>query len=612
MHSRRRPLCLCVPLALALGLGAPGCARSNSGGDDLANRKVGDIELPGGKRLEHAPEILGHFAIANGSQLLADVRTHLVTPQYQNFLDENALRSMVSMALSSQGMVSQNFDLASPMGCAVVDPKTFEVPMSCVFGYKGGSAALLKDLGEVGRQAETGGHVAVYTLEGKPVYIDALGSSIVVSGHPDLYGKTKDYLQSAIVDRGQAMAGDVEAIGYVGAIWEKYRADLEPLLDLAASMQSTAPATGNPHLDALTRRWTTYTQTSTKESLRRFGDYDQAAFYLNVDNLGVAMGVTLLARPGSDAEKEAKAHGGRAVDPVFLQRLPQGTIMLGAFNADPAAYDSKSVKEMRDLAVDAWAEVTGKDANQAKATLDKYTAESREIYDGLGAFVFFHEAPGPGALGIVQHMAPGKSGRDAYHRWAEGFTTDAILGPELSKYVAWEFKNDAYNADGVAVDRMIVRPGPDLQQKIDKEMSEKERGEVDKYFGPMQLTIDRAEVNGVTLVTMAPKAEEAAMKRLLAAQKGTGSLGEDPGLAVVSGKNPASGVFAVDLKAGSAWLASFPPIAEAMKKMPAPIGNNLADVYFRSYYLESGATSFEYVFSQQVIEQIKVMVQKAG
>lgn len=612
MQARRRRLCICAPLSLALGLLAPGCTRSSSGGEDLANRKVGAIELPGGKRIDHDPGILGHFAFPNGSQLLVDIRQNLVTPQYQSFLDEAALRSMVSMALSSRGMVSQNFDLASPMGCAVVDPKAFEVPLSCVFGYKGGTAALLKDLGEVGRLAESAGHTAVYEIDGKQVYVDALGAAVVVSAHADLFDRTKGYLQAAILDRGGEMAGDVEAVGYVADVVDKFRGDLEPLLNLASSMQGTPPATGNPQLDVLVRKWTTYSQSSTAESVRRLGEYDQAAFYINVDNAGVALGVTILAKPGSQAEAEAKSYGGRAIDPIFLKRLPQGSIMIGAFNADPAMYETKSVKEMRDMAIDAWAEVTGKDAAAARASVEKFVAENREVYDGLGAFVAFHEAPGPLALGVVQHMHPGKSGRDAYRRWAEGFTPDAVLGPELAKLVTWEFKSDAYNVDGVAVDRWTLRPGPDLQPKIDKEMPADARAEVDKYFGPLQLSFDRAEVEGVTLVTIAPKAEEAAMKRMIGAQKGTGALGDDPGLATVMGAHPASGVFAVDLKAGSEWLQSFPPIAEKMKQMPAPIGNNLGDVFLRSYYLESGTSSFEYVFSQQVIEQIKVMIQKVG
>lgn len=611
MQARRRRLCICASLSLALGLVAPACTRSSSGGDDLANRKVGDIDLPGGKRIDHDKAILGHFAFPNASQLLVDVRQNLVTPQYQNFLDEAALRSMVSLALSSRGMVSQNFDLASPMGCAVVDPKTYKVPLSCVFGYKGGSAALLKDLGEAGRQADTAGHVAVYEIEGERVYIDALGQSIVVSAHGELFEQTKKYLESAIVDRGQEMAGDVEAVGFVADILERYRGDLEPLLDLAASMQSAPPESGNPQFDVLIRKWTDYSRTSTAESLRRLGEYDQGTFYIKVDNAGVAMGVTVLAKPGSQVESEAKATGGRAIDPIFLKRMPLGTIFLAAFNADPKMYDTPSMKQMRDLGIDAWAEITGKDAASARASMDKFIAENREIYDGLGGFVAFHEAPGPLALGVVSHMHPGKSGRDAYRRWHEGFTPEAILGPELAKWVAWEFKSDAYSVDGAAVDRWILRPGPAAQAKWE-ELRAEERADFEKIVGPLQLSIDRAEVDGATLVTIAPKAEEAAMKRMIGAQKGTGALGDDPGLATVIGTHPASGVFAVDLKAGSEWLKSFPEIAKQMQKMPAPIGNNLGDVFVRSYFLDNGTTSFEYVFSQQVIEQIKVMVQKAS
>ncbi|HFE44789.1 MAG TPA: hypothetical protein ENJ18_04735, partial [Nannocystis exedens] len=299
MRRQRSILALSTitPLTLALALG--GCTKheEEKPADEAAADSAGKVEVsaevaeklaktavPGAIRLDHdAEEVLGHFALPNASKLLADVRQQLVVDQYKSFLDEAGLRSLVSMALEKRGMVAQNIELSQPMGCAVVDFKTWEKPVACTFGYKGGVKALLTDLGDPGRKADSGDHVAIYEIEGEQLFIDSIGNHVVVAAHDDLYKKTKGYLKSDIVDRGGAMIGDFEVVAYTGTIWTRYQKEIEGLLAQFQELSASSPSeTGNAKLDAVVKQWTEYNQQSTQKSLERFSQFDQVAFYINV------------------------------------------------------------------------------------------------------------------------------------------------------------------------------------------------------------------------------------------------------------------------------------------------------------------------------------------
>ncbi|MEZ4383605.1 MAG: hypothetical protein R3A79_19900 [Nannocystaceae bacterium] len=594
--------------------GDAGSGAKTGGAAGPAEAQVADVSVPGDTRLEHADEVFGHFALPNASKLLADVRTQLVNPQYQNFLDEGALRSLVSLSLDKRGMVAQNVDLAAPMGCAVVDFKTYEVPVACTFAYKGGVKVLLGDLGKIDRKPDDAGHAAVYAVDGKDVYIDEIGDHVVVAAHPELFAKTAKYLKADIIDRGKAMVGDVEVVAYTADIWTKYQTDLQPLLAMMDQASATPTDTGNPKFDAALKKWTAYNAASTQKSLGRLAQYEQLSVYLSVAPHGVSLGVTMVPLPGTDAEKDGKAYGGRVLDPAFLKALPAGALMIGAFNTDPRAQETQQVKEVLDLAIDTWSDLAGLDKASVKESVLAFQAEGRTLYDGLGAFALFDQEGATFAALAVQHLRPGAVARESWRAWTAKFTPEAALG-EYSRFVTWEFTADAGNIDGVPVDRWVIKPGPELEKEISKKLAEEPEAKkaIDQYWGPIQLSFDRAEVGGSVLYVVAPKGEDAAMRRAIAAQKGDGALGSDPGLtAILQRSEGASGVFAFDLKATFAWLRGFPPVAAELEKMPGALGNDLSDIYMTAHYLQSGVSSFEYVVSQPMIEQIKDMVEKAG
>ncbi len=579
--------------------------------------KLAKTVVPGAVRLDHdAEEVLGHFALPNASKLLADVRQQLVVDQYKNFLDEAGLRSLVSMALEKRGMVAQNIELSQPMGCAVVDFKTWKNPVSCTFGYKGGVKALLTDLGDVGRKADSGDHVAIYEIEGEQVFIDSLGNHVVIAAHDDLFKKTQGYLKSDIVDRGSAMIGDFEIVAYTGTIWTRYEKDIEGLLKQYEDLSANTPTdTGNAKLDKAMKKWVEYNQTSTKKSLNRLAQFDQVALYINVAEVGVSFGFTAIPTRGTEAEKEAMLAGGRLIDPAFVKTLPAGSWLVAAFNVNPESTETEQVREIRALAIDTWCELAGLDKASVTDSVNAHIKENLGLFDGQGAFALFDQEGASFGLAAVQHLKPGANARELWKTWSGKFTPEAVLGKEFSQYITWEFKTDAADVEGASVDRWVIKPAAKLQAEINKKIAEEPDAKqvIDQYWGPIALTIDRAETGGNVIWVISPKAEESAMRRVLAAQKGEGSLANDPGIEAIFAQNEAiGGLVAFDLKATLGWLSGFPEIADKVAEVQSKLGNNLSDVQLTTLSLPNGVMTFEYLVAQPLIEQVKGMIAAQG
>lgn len=563
--------------------------------------------------LAHEPGIvLGHVVLANGSQLLSDLKNNIVTSTYKGFLEESTLRSLASMQLEEYSQVAQNIDISQPFGCAVVDFKIYEVPVSCLFAYKGGAGQLVNDLGATHKKADAAGHTAVYTVENKDVYIDALDNFVVVTSHPELFAKTNTYLKSNIIDRKEKIYGAIELVAYPVDISKTYQKDIDELFAKFSSLSKSPPKTDHPQLNEVVELWTSYQQQSTHKLVDQLGSYAQFTGYLGLDKRGMWFGFSMIPTPDSHVAKEAQMFGGRKVNPALASTAPQGTIMLVAGSADPRASTSESSKELRKLLTDSWAKLTKKDPADTAKTFDAYIQEAQELYEGQSIGALVYEPGAPAAFVFATQLKSGKSARDSWKTFAQTFTPEAVLGPEFSQFVMWSFKSDVYQADGVPVDRWTIEPTPLLRKEIAAKMDAKEQEMVKKYLGELQLNIDRAELNERVLFTVAPKAEEPFMKRSLAAQKGQGSLAGNKGLESVLASDPnASTVFALDLKQGLEWLKSFEPLREDLNKLPGPLGQDLSDISVSMALSTDGVTRVEYLLSQPLINQLRTLAEHA-
>jgi hypothetical protein len=558
--------------------------------------------------LQSEPDVLGHFAIANASQLLADVKTQLVPPRYAGFLEEAALRSLVSMALDKRSNLAMNYDLAAPLGCALIEPKLDDVKIGCTFGYKGGAKAFAADLGDTNKQADGGGHVAAYTLEGKSVYVDGgAGDVVFVSSGADTFAKTQAYLQRNVVDRAKDIHGDLEIVVYVASAAERYRGVLEPLFN-QMSGQPPAP-TGNPAVDAAAKAWTDYRQASSKTTFDRIGDFAQMSFFFSVEPAGVMMGGALFPKTGSQMAQDMALYGDVKLDPAFAGLAPSGTLALLAMHISNAAYSMKSAAESRTMIAQVWGAFTGKDAAGVEAALTAFQKENSELYDGQTMVALGREEGALFGLTMAGRLQAGKSAREAWKAWSTGFTPEAVLGAEFSKYVSWKFTPDAATVDGAAIDRWTIEPGAAVKGDLEKQMPPDAKAMLDKTLGGLFIHIDRAEAGGSVIFTVAPKAEAKYMKRAIASFGGTGNVAGEAGLKQALARDPqTTGVLAVDLKQLLAWVRDLSAYGANTGGVPQNLGTDLGDFYFTTRYTKDGAMAMEYVVSQQLIEQLKPMI----
>lgn len=572
---------------------------------------TGKVELASGgtvQALTNDGDVLGHFLIANGARLIGDIKTQLVTPRYAGFLEEATLRSLASMALDKRGALAQNFDLAAPLGCVLLDPKPPEPRVSCTFGYRGGSKAFVTDIGDQNKQADGAGHAAAYSVDGKSVYVDDLAGQVVVSSGADTFKATSAYVERNLIGRANTVNGDLEIVAYVATAFDRYRDLITPFIDQFSNANASPPSTGNPAIDGAAQAFAGYQKRTSKQGFERIAEISQLTMFFSVEPAGVMIGGAGFPKPGSRTALEAAQYGGLKLDPAFAGSAPTGSLLLAAFHANPSMHTSQSAADMRKMVGEVWSPVSGQPAAAIEAALTAFQADNAALYDGQGMFALANEPGSPAALVVASHLQPGKSARESWQAWANVFTPENVLGKEFSQYVTWKFTPDAANIDGVPIDRWTIEPGPAVRSKIEGEMSASDKVMLDKVLGGLFLHIDRAEAGGAALHTIAPKSETNFMKRAIAAVQGKGNVAGAPGMAKALARDPDGvGVFAVDVKEILAMVKNMANYGAKVDDLPN-IGTDLGDLYATFRYGTDGTSSIEFVISQQLIDQLKKLI----
>ncbi|MCA9715385.1 MAG: hypothetical protein KC468_11970 [Myxococcales bacterium] len=548
-------------------------------------------------------EILGHVSVPNGARMMQNVKDHFAVPSISGFLDEQALRNIGASMLGARRDIAFNLDISKPFGCAVVDIKTYsDGPVACTFAYKGGAAQLVKDLGDGGQKPDAGGHTAIYTIEGKDVYVDALGESVVVSLYDPLFKLTSGYLQRNIVER--QTAGDIELALYLNYAWDKYGADIKGLLDMAKAMQGSTPEIGVPELDQALAKFQDASDAMTNKNLERLADYEVGVLQLGASPDSVWMDFSFAVKPGTQSAKDAAEYGGRVVDRALLEATPNDAVAFIGWSTDLRAADTPTAAEARQALMVAWSSLTGHSAADGEAAVKAFLAEMQTMYTGDGAMALVHHHGTPVAIYMSQKLKAG-SGRDAWKAWSQKFTPDAVLGARGAKFVTWSFTPDAGKAGPAAIDRWVIEPTP---QAIDEmKLTPEKKAEIEKWIGGLKVTIDRTEAAGHVIWTIAPKAEDAFAARAVAAHNGTGSLKGDAALGKLLSIYPdAATVGGVDVRKGVEWLRSFPELAEEIQ-LSTPLGVNLADAHLAGVYGKDGRFQARLGISQGFVDQLRAL-----
>jgi len=547
-------------------------------------------------------EVLAHFALPNGSTLITEVQTQLVPAAQAAMVNEQMLRTMGGAALGDRGKLATNLDLGKPMGCALVDSQATLVPVACIVGYTGGAAALAADLGTEGKAADAAGHVAKFTVDGQDIFIDDLGGSAVISNHAELFGKAKGYLETNIVGRAASLASDLEIVVFPAAAMARYEAQLKPFLEQMQKIQ-TMPSGDNPFTKAMAG----YQAKSNERLVKIIKEMDQFTMAFSVEPIGFVLRTAMFPVPGSDFEKESKLAAAGPFNAALLDELPKSAwFVAGAASNVHKLADSPAFAELKASMVKAYAESVGKDPAATVAAIDAFIAENDAIYGDQSAGGLIHE---PGTLGGfvgVAELESGKSGRDSWKSWSTAFTPEAVLGAEGAKKVTWSFQADAATIGGVPVDRWTIEPTEESKAKMKKEGGE-ELAKWETRMGGLKLVINRVEADGKAAFIVSPGADDKAIQAVVDALNGTGGLTGDPGVANIMTRNAGvSGMFALDVKRGAAWLKELLPPDKA-GQIPVDLGGGLDDVFMANSYASTGSTSNEIVVSQRLIDQIRAL-----
>ncbi|MEM9453915.1 MAG: hypothetical protein AAGF11_07030 [Myxococcota bacterium] len=546
-------------------------------------------------RLERG-DALGHIVLPSPTTLLNEVRTQAAPAKAAGFLDEGALRGLAGMTLGTRSGLAQHLSLKDPIGCVFIDDTATEVPVACSVGYEGGVEAAVADLGEENKQPEAEGHRAHYRVEGQDLYLDELDGHVVVTNHPALFAKAKDYLGRNVIGRASSITDDIEIVVYPKAAMARYSTQVEALTSTMRSLPM--PTSGNP----LVKAWTDYSRASMDRGLDYYRELDQIDFGMGLEKVGFVLRYALYPTPGSSTQSDSQAITSGPVDVSLVRQLPAESWLISGSTVDwKAAWGLESAAVMRDALLEGYATAVGHPSAEIRTAVEAFLDENASLYDDDMALAVAYLTGTQGGLIVSRKLAA--PARDRWKPWTKSFTPKHVLGPEASKFVTWSFQADALEVDGVAVDRWMIEPGPETMAEIAKK-KDPTLAEITRRFGGLKLMIDRVELPGRVLFVIAPGSQEAYIRAAIEATK-SGGAGSDAGLTALLARNPdTSAVMAVNV-AGALWWAREVLPAEATREIPAMLGRDLGDFYFSATYGRAGEQRGEMVLGQSMIDGIR-------
>jgi hypothetical protein len=325
-----------------------------------------------------------------------------------------------------------------------------------------------------------------------------------------------------------------------------------------------------------------------------------------VEEFGVVARYAVFPVPGSKVEQDAKAMATGPLDKASLEKLPASSFLVSAMRFDDTITQGDQFAELRTALIDAYAESSKKDPAQVGAAVDAFFTEETEIYGPDFALAMMHL---PGTLGgLVIELPIEKPGRESWKSWSESFTPANILSDKDAKELTWSFKADAASIGGVPVDRWVIEPTAAGKKDLEKGMDATTKAFIQR-MGGAKLTIDRAEVDGRVVFTLAPGSEEKSMEAAIIAVKGKEALRDTTGLQTVLDRGKqASVILGVNAQGGADWLREVVPPEQA-KDIPAQIGNDLSDILMIGAYHPDGSQSGEFAMSQAFIDRLKQLAE---
>ncbi|MCR9160755.1 MAG: hypothetical protein ACE37F_04035 [Nannocystaceae bacterium] len=534
--------------------------------------------------LEH-DNILGHFMMGNAVESVKEIKEQVAPPAQAGFVDVEALKSLASMQMGERSMVAINIDLNEPFGCALVDTDVVEFPVACVVAYKGGTEALVKDMGAKDKVADAKGHVAAYTIEGETIYVDALGDDIALSNHPDLFAQAKDYLEANIVGRADKAIADFELMVYPNAAMKRYADEVEDLGKLFADMARETPS-------------------APKDIKKTIEELDQFAVGLGLTPAGAHFSVATHAKPGSDLAKRFDTTYSGRMDVDFVSKLPMSTFAFAGMQTGEGILENDAWKQAVTSITDDIAKEFDMTPLEMRAKLEAFIEEESELYTNDIAMGMVYE---PGTLGgLVLEVGKKTSGRDKWKAWSETFTVDSILPKEGQEAIQWSFGSSDTTVEGVEIDRWTIALTPEAMKEAG---SDPDFERVRKMWPDLTLRVDRAELDDRVIFMVAPTESDTYMKSAILATRDGKTIADHTGWSKLgTGRSGLTALYAVDLAGGVDWLRPLLPPSDAAD-IPSPLGAGLDDLTLVMRHPAPGVVSGSFNMSQELIDQLRKLAE---
>jgi hypothetical protein len=607
-------------LTVLAALACPSCTRHDSASVAPADRATGaDAARPSETRAartlarDGAP-VLGHLLIPSATGLLADLRMHVAPANLAAKLRPEAIAEGVVRRLGLDPRVAAQFDLQRPLGCVVGDLGRHPGDFACTFGYAGGAAGFVRD---VGASTDADGHAGALLTGQTALYLDALGRDVVISGTRDFFPRTQAYLAGNVVARAPEVSAGVEVVVFTRDVFGRYGAALEAWAsspdarkqERLQQMLASAPASVRRAFELLDLAKREFDGLNVRE----LAEHEQASFTLSVGDPGASLAWQFVPVAGGRFPGASLSRG-RKLDAGFVEALPDGALALVAQNLELRAarawnmYSAggateAEVQQRVRATADALSALRG--APVSPESVGREVAEDVALYDGHIAHLLLEQPGSPLGLGMLStyRLVPGADARAAWLAWTRRFSAESVLGATLSKLVPWTFTPAAYSIDGVPVDRWTIR----LSRLLGREAAD-DLGGVAPLLVTEGLNIDRLETAGQVHFAIAPGAEEPLLRRALAARDGRASLHDDAALsAVLRRASGANVVMAFDFARSVDWFERLLVHFNLLEAgtLPRSYGRGLDDVYMHFSEPEAGLVGGELVVGHGILSGLR-------
>lgn len=536
-----------------------------------------------------AVPLYGWFVVGNPEGFISEIGDQMAPPGAGMMFNGTMLKSMASSMLGMNSNVAEHIDLDQPVGCVVASPKTYEVPVACAIGFKGGVRQLVEDLGQEGYISGGSDHAA-YTFGDTNLYIGALGNHVIVSSHAELITGGRGLLEKRVVGaRTGKRAKDIQMTVYPNVIWGDAEEEITQFSQLASNLTGST-STGNVGLDAYMRG----SANMNLEMYRSMADLEKAEMWFDVNREGVALGYRGTARAGTETAKAYAASQKQGkLDPALLRKLPADAIMLAGLNVDFASMPNDPMFKAYYQVFKEIDDATG--TTRIGSMVTDYMKVWADVLTGPMGFAMTTHKDSLGML-YAMKAKPGVDARGAFEKLFTKYPPTAV-GPEFAKYVRWSYKKNAAKVDGVPVDVFTVRATKKGAAELDKLPT---AAEMKRFLGKdYSFKLSFAQRDDLVYMVMSTKSEKAFVTKLMRAGK-SGGAGKG-GLAgkLIKENSGGSSLGLVNVGGLIDWVRKVSPDASAMPKIPG----RLDDVTFNGRITAKGKRKYELKISQGMIDQ---------